>query len=94
MFFFSFSQDWFQVTLDQWIHRHKKWVPTGGNYVEKGQGSGKVKLGPVTEIYEFSVCFRIIYLMVKSVFFICLTLKLCDLGGDKQGYPQRLCNFH
>ena len=51
----------------------------------KGQGSGTVKFGPVAEIYEFSVCFRITYLMVKSVTFICLTLKLCDLGGDKQG---------
>ena len=60
----------------------------------KGQGSGKVKFGLVAEIYEFSVCFRIIYLMVKNVFFICLTLKLCDLGGDKQGYPQRHCNVH
>ena len=62
--------------------------------VPKGQGSGKVKFGPVAEIYEFSVCFRIIYLIVKSVFFTCLTLKLCDLGGDKQGYPQRLSNVH
>ena len=35
----------------------------------KGQGSGKVKFGLVAEIYEFSVCFRIIYLMVKNVFF-------------------------
>ena len=35
----------------------------------KGQGSGKVKFGPVAEIYEFAVCFRIIFLMVKRVFF-------------------------
>ena len=55
--------------------------------VTKGQGSGKVKFGPVAEIYEFSVCYRIIYLMVKSAFFTYLTLKLCDSGGDKQGYP-------
>ena len=34
-FFFSFSQVWFQVTLDQWVHKHKKGVATGGNYVEK-----------------------------------------------------------
>ena len=62
--------------------------------MEFEQGSGTVKFGPVAEIYEFSVCFRITYLMVKSVIFICLTLKLCDLGGDKQGYPQRLCNVY
>ena len=23
------------IILDQWVHRHKKWVATGGNYVEK-----------------------------------------------------------
>ena len=33
--FFSFTQDWFQVTLDKWVHSHKKLVPTGGDYVEK-----------------------------------------------------------
>ena len=60
----------------------------------KGQGSGKVKFGPFAEIYEISICFRIIYLMVKNVFFMCLTLKLFDLGGDTQGYPQRLWNVH
>ena len=25
--FFSFSQGWFQVTLDQWVHRHKSGGP-------------------------------------------------------------------
>ena len=62
--------------------------------MDKGQGSGKVEFGLLAEIYEFSVCFRIIYLMVENVFFICLALKLCDLGGDKQRYPQRRCNVH
>ena len=33
--FFLFSQNWFQVTLDQWVQRHKKRVATDGNYVEK-----------------------------------------------------------
>ena len=33
--FFSFSQNWLQVKLDQWVHRHKKWAATGGNYVEE-----------------------------------------------------------
>ena len=34
--FFAFSQDWFQVKLDQlWVHRHDKWVVTDGDYMEK-----------------------------------------------------------
>ena len=36
IFFFSFSQDWFKVKLDQsWVHRHEKLVATGGDYIEK-----------------------------------------------------------
>ena len=31
----SFSEDWFKVTFDQWVHRHRKCVATGGDYVEK-----------------------------------------------------------
>ena len=35
----SFSEDWFNVTLDQWVHSHKKGVATGGVlYVEKVNG--------------------------------------------------------
>ena len=31
----SFSEDWFTVTFDQWVHRHRKWGATGSNYVAK-----------------------------------------------------------
>ena len=35
-YIFSFSKDWFNVTLDQLVQRHKKGVATGGVlYVEK-----------------------------------------------------------
>ena len=35
-YFFSFSEDWFDVTLDQWVQRHKNGVATGGVlYAEK-----------------------------------------------------------
>ena len=35
-YIFSFSKDWFKVTLDQLVQRHKKGVATGGViYVEK-----------------------------------------------------------
>ena len=33
---FSFSEDWFKVTLDQWVYRHdQKCLATGGDDVEK-----------------------------------------------------------
>jgi hypothetical protein len=31
----SVSSDWFKVTFDQLIHRHKKYGSNGGKYVEK-----------------------------------------------------------
>ena len=58
----------------------------------KGQGSRRVKIGPVAEIYDFLICCRIIYLMKKNVIFICFALKLCDIEANKYGYPQRFCN--
>ena len=30
---FSFSEDWFNVTLDQWVQRHEKGVVTGGGLI-------------------------------------------------------------
>ena len=33
----------------------------------KGQGSRRVKIDPVAEIYDFLICCRIIYLMKKNV---------------------------
>ena len=56
----------------------------------KGQGSRRVKIGPVADIYDFLICYRIIYLMKKNVIFICFALKLCNIEADK--YPQRFCN--
>ena len=49
----------------------------------KGQGSRRVEIGPVAEIYDFLICCRIIYLMKKNVIFICFALKLCDIEADK-----------
>ena len=49
----------------------------------KGQGSRRVKIGPVAEIYDFMICCRIIYLMKKNVIFIYFALKLCDIVADK-----------
>ena len=54
-----------------------------GLYLTKGQGSRRVKIGPVAEIYDFMICCRIIYLMKKNVIFICFALKLCDIVSDK-----------
>ena len=53
------------------------------NISPKEQGSRRVKIGPVAEIYDFFICYRIIYLMKKNVIFICLALKLCDIEADK-----------
>ena len=50
---------------------------------QKGQGSRRVKIGPIAEIYDFLICCRIIYLMKKNVIFICFALKLCDTEADK-----------
>ena len=61
----------------------------GGQDV-KGQGSRRVKIGPVTEIFDFLIYCSITYLMRKNVIFICFALKLCDIEADKLGYPQRL----
>ena len=57
------------------VHRSTFWL--------KGQGSRRVKIGPVAEIYDFLICCRIIYLMKKNVIFICFALKLCDIEADK-----------
>ena len=54
-----------------------------GYISRKGQGSRRVKIGPVAEIYDFMICCRIIYLMKKNVIFICFALKLCDIVADK-----------
>ena len=36
IFYSVIYQDWFTVKLDQsWVHRHEKWVATGGDYMEK-----------------------------------------------------------
>ena len=51
--FFSFSHDWFQVTLDQRVQGHKKWVATGGNYMEKVNRTLDIKNVSVT-----SACFK------------------------------------
>ena len=31
----SFSEDWFMIKFDQWVHRHRKCVTTDGDYIEK-----------------------------------------------------------
>ena len=31
----SFSEDWLTLTFDQWVHRHRKFVATFGDYIEK-----------------------------------------------------------
>ena len=41
----------------------------------KGQGSRRVKVGPVAEIYDFMICCRIIYLMKKNVILSALRLN-------------------
>ena len=62
-------------------------APTNGEFDwatnAKGQGSRRVEIGPVAEIYDFLICCRIIYLMKKNVIFICFALKLCDKEADK-----------
>ena len=34
-YLFSFSEDWFNVTLDQWVQIHKKGVVTDGVFIRK-----------------------------------------------------------
>ena len=53
------------------------------SWYTKGQGSRRVKIGPVAEMYDFMICCRIIYLMKKNVIFICFALKLSDIVADK-----------
>ena len=42
---------------------------------EKGQGSRMVKIGPVEEIYERLICFRITFLMIKNTVFHVIDAK-------------------
>ena len=67
------------------FYQHPAWKLSWScvDNLNKGQGSWRVKIGPITEIYAFLICCRIIYLMKKNVIFICFALKLCDTEADK-----------
>ena len=76
MFFFFF---FFFIFVEG---KHSSMTNQKLDKIGKGQGSRRVKIGPIAEIYDFLICCRIIYLMKKNVIFICFALKLCDKEVD------------